>query len=132
MELFPVAVEGIRLPWTPGDPSVFCLREEREYGSQLFTIPEPWWLKSRFSFICNTKTLSHLLTKNQSEKWTAEGTPWITVSSLTALAEEIFKEIRLSGFNIVQWIVYSDQALHYSADLSTTLWLTGTLWRQVY
>jgi hypothetical protein len=41
IQVFPVAVEGIRLPRTPGDPSVLCLREEREYGSQLFTIPEP-------------------------------------------------------------------------------------------
>ena len=41
IEVFPVAVEGIRLSRTPGDPSVLCLREEREHGSQLFTIPEP-------------------------------------------------------------------------------------------
>ena len=46
--------------------------------------------------------------------------------------EEIFKVIWLSGFNIVQWIVYSDHDTAVKCKLITTLWLTKTLWNQVY
>jgi len=92
-----VAAQGIGVSWRPGDSSILCLWEEWEHGSQFFTISESWRLKGSFDFIYHTTHIVTYSQRTESEKWTAEGTPWIQFPPYSQWMKKFLKQLDCLG-----------------------------------